>query len=43
MLMHHTDIQFRGVVGGRDLYLFSPDIDFPFIRLVHTEKHTHQR
>ncbi len=42
MLVYHTDIQFCGVIGRLNLYLFTTDDDLAFVWLIHTEKHAHQ-
>ena len=43
VLMHHADVQPRGMIGRLQLHLLAPDKNLSFIRLIHTEQHTHQR
>ncbi|MPM64468.1 hypothetical protein SDC9_111354 [bioreactor metagenome] len=42
MLMHHSDIEPGRVIGRGNLLPRAPDVDFPLIRLVNAEEHTHQ-
>ena len=43
MLMHHADVQSRGVVGVVDLDLFAILFDDAGLRLIQAEQHAHQR
>ena len=42
MLMHHADIQLGCIARRTDLFLFSPNPNLPFIRLIHPEEHAHK-